>query len=718
MNIKVQCSCDTRYSFEVEPVNGKMPANIFCPKCGADGTDYANQIIQQNLGETPETADVPVSKPRIRLHVAATHAAPPPVLAVAGESGAVAHAAVEMCHRHPRSAATEHCVVCQKPICPECMQTFGYLCSVSCRYRAEQEKIRVPVYKLQRNLVERGTVRKSVGISVAVGLVVVALFGALFWYTMSGSKPRSYYTLKLPPEKGGTYSQFLGPNQILLLNKNKISVHSIKTKKEAWSTVLDDPKTEAATASTKVAGKKPVVDEDESYGYEDYSSGPAPHFSGNDIWICLSHRAVCVDLTSGTIKHNVPFKGRRVSFTPGESTLLVVSESGPTKKIVTQISLASGETKTSEVTVAAREKVGLSKDLPSTILPTAGLLMKYELDAAKVNQPSIYKSSSEFFSAGQNLVEMRVKLVEAKLTTVQTMKKPGASKLDSGTSASTSTRAVAEEIFNELKRADTGGFRQVDESRYGVTLHREMEKGAIDWTGEVHGVPIFFPLKTVDLLTAGKSLLIFDKQNKKIAQAELTFPIADHFTTEYHGNDAPCVEANGTLFFFDKGVLTAFDLQTGSARWRLPSVGISGIHLDKKGFLYVGTTTAAPEDIQYSEQIKMSDAITPLVMKVEAVSGKILWKSAQTCDEVFLTGKYVYVTDSSRKGFSMITAAQDAFGQSSKGGGLRLYRIDPSNGKKMWSFSKQGQPENVDFSENRILLHYSNEIEIMKFISF
>ncbi len=722
MNIKIQCSCDTRYAFEVEPVNGRMPAAIFCPKCGADGTEYANQLIQQNLTDAPPPNNVPAVKPRIRLQVTEAHAAPPSSPPMSGEASEGTAAAAEMCHRHPRNAALEHCVVCQKPICPECMQTFGYLCSVNCRYRAEQEKIRVPVYKLQRNFVERGAVRKSIGISAAVGMVVLALFGALFWYTLSGSKPRSYYTLKVPPAKGGTYAQFLGPNQILLLTKNKISVHNINTKKDAWSTVLEDPKPDGTKNSAGKSAPKETaadVEENDSYGYDDYSSGTAPYFIGETVWICLSHRAVGVDLTSGVVKHNVPFKGRRVSFTPGESTILVVSESAPTKKIVTQISLASGESKSSEITVAAREKIGLSKELPSTVLPTAALLLKYELDAEKVNQPSIYKSSSEFFPAGQNLVEMRVKLVEPKITTVQTMKRPGPSKLNSGTSSSTSTRAVAEEIFNELKRNDTGGVRQVDESRYSVTLHRETEKTAPDWSGDINGLPVFFPMKTVDVLTGGKTLFLFDKQNKKTAEAQLTFPIADRFTTGYHKADAPCVEANGTLYFYDKGVLTAFELPTGAVRWRLTSVGITGIQLDQKGLLYVSTTTAAPEDIQYSEQIKMTDAITPLVMKVDPASGKILWKSEQTCDQVFLTGKYLYVTDSSKKGFAMITAAEDAFGQGSRGGGgLRIYRVDPGNGKKLWSFNKVGVPENVDFSENRILLHYSNEIEIMKYISF
>ena len=41
MEIKVQCGCGTRFAFDVEPVNGRMPVRVNCPGCGADGTDLA-----------------------------------------------------------------------------------------------------------------------------------------------------------------------------------------------------------------------------------------------------------------------------------------------------------------------------------------------------------------------------------------------------------------------------------------------------------------------------------------------------------------------------------------------------------------------------------------------------------------------------------------------------------------------------------------------------
>jgi hypothetical protein len=49
MEIKIQCGCGTKYKFEVEPVNGRMPARVQCPNCGNDGTTDANQIIADKL---------------------------------------------------------------------------------------------------------------------------------------------------------------------------------------------------------------------------------------------------------------------------------------------------------------------------------------------------------------------------------------------------------------------------------------------------------------------------------------------------------------------------------------------------------------------------------------------------------------------------------------------------------------------------------------------
>src|SRR5438270_9582386 len=54
--IKIECHCGQHYAFDVEPVNGRMPAPVACPACGADGSGAANEIIAQRLG-----APVPVT---------------------------------------------------------------------------------------------------------------------------------------------------------------------------------------------------------------------------------------------------------------------------------------------------------------------------------------------------------------------------------------------------------------------------------------------------------------------------------------------------------------------------------------------------------------------------------------------------------------------------------------------------------------------------------
>ncbi len=57
MQIKIQCGCGTKYKFDVEPVNGRMPVAAICPGCGANGTLDANQqIAEQSGGSLPSYA--------------------------------------------------------------------------------------------------------------------------------------------------------------------------------------------------------------------------------------------------------------------------------------------------------------------------------------------------------------------------------------------------------------------------------------------------------------------------------------------------------------------------------------------------------------------------------------------------------------------------------------------------------------------------------------
>jgi hypothetical protein len=62
MEIKIQCYCGTKYKFDVEPVNGRVPFQVKCPTCAVDATEFANGYVQQLLGFRAPPP-VPVASP-------------------------------------------------------------------------------------------------------------------------------------------------------------------------------------------------------------------------------------------------------------------------------------------------------------------------------------------------------------------------------------------------------------------------------------------------------------------------------------------------------------------------------------------------------------------------------------------------------------------------------------------------------------------------------
>ena len=126
-----------------------------------------------------------------------------------------------------------------------------------------------------------------------------------------------------------------------------------------------------------------------------------------------------------------------------------------------------------------------------------------------------------------------------------------------------------------LQRNRGGNTVEEDESRYQVAIRRPDSTEAADWTGEVVGPPVLVPLKTVNVLTAGKTVIVFDKTNKKLWPATLAYGVMKGTDTFGEGafggentwfGEGPCVERGNTLYIFDQAVLTAFDLATGNAR--------------------------------------------------------------------------------------------------------------------------------------------------------
>jgi hypothetical protein len=641
MNLKIQCPCGVRYSFDVEPRDGRMPWPVECPDCHADGTEAANQLLAEMAAAPPPGA------PRLRIHTGPDAPAP-------------AAAPVPL---PPPVTALDLAAI-----------------------RAEK-----------RRAEERASL-KSLRLMAALSVLVLALVAGWAWYAFYASKPHLAASLKMP-NAAPAAMWFFGPDKILIVTPTEASLRDPSLKKVLWSAPL---RLAAADAASLARAPAPTI------------------FAGHDsLWICLGDQVLSLDPATGTVKQTVPVTGRFVSFTPADSSLLVVSAPDETRRIALHIELLGGAVSSREISVPRKEKQTLPDDLPPNVLPTAAVLTSQILEEQKLNKP-LDAVSSEFFASGENLVELRVKLLQANVTYAQSIKPAGPSQLNSQTTAGTSAGLVGEEIFNDLKRSQTGGVRAVDQSRYEVRLRRWIQSQPVEWKGEATGAPAFFPLSTVDLLVAGQNLTVFDKENHQLFQSKLSYPVSERFITgDLAGRLMPAAERAGTLYFFDQGVLTAFSLPAGEVRWRLTSFGISAIQFDDQGALYVNTTKAGPEDIQYSDTIHF-EKIPPVLLKLDAASGKILWKAEDRGERAIVSGKFLYSESVQQGGIGMATALRDALNQPAGEGpvAFHLYRMDPATGEALWSLFREQRPDNLAVEGNRILLRFGADVQLFKYLTF
>jgi hypothetical protein len=284
------------------------------------------------------------------------------------------------------------------------------------------------------------------------------------------------------------------------------------------------------------------------------------------------------------------------------------------------------------------------------------------------------------------------------------------------------TTQMANEMLNEMQRNNGGGTITEDESRYLIKI--QYPGGSNAWSGEITGPPKLFPLKTVTVLASNKKVTVFDKSNKKLWEGTLNYNVpggggeADEESSAT--GEGPCVEHKDTLYVFDQGVLHAFDLKTGNARWRLPSVGISGIFFDENNNLYVNTTDAGPDSIKYSKQIDVSGKVASVIQKVDSQTGKVLWISRPGGAISYVSGPFIYAMQS----YSPEEDDEDEENPYSVTTGfetqpyVRIRRINPKDGKEMWEHFQQRAPLDVEFEKNAIRLVFRKEVQVLRFTSF
>jgi hypothetical protein len=700
------------------------------------------------------------------------------------------------CTRHAGQTADEHCVVCNKPICPKCMELFGYVCSPLCRAKADSHGIDVPVFAGQKSVAEARLWRRTGLIAGGITAVLVGVVGFWFWYAWFGSAPKPIFSVRFEAPQLSGHVRLATNNQVIFLHGDMLARHDMGQKKQIWSRHLVDKKEVAAEVELEMKRMKKLIDKANNENPDHVPRMPDPvrlqeemekaaaealelRVIGQNIWVSSPGKLIRYDWDSGSpAKEMALNEGYGRVLSRGDE--LVVMQSGLGKHSITHINLNTCESRTEDFSLPApepavassgkkpsaagktsatragakgKEMAGLpvvaGKDIgkpmdPAKVAEQASRLplpARIALPAVLANSRNQEKTLNELdgpvpfdpddddeigMSMGSNViptrdgfVEFSVKLLESHIVTHEAMKpppKPGKSALDGNVTVA-KTMEVANEFLNEMQRERGGGVVQEDESRYAVTVRAPTVKEV--WRGEMIGRPGFFPLKTVNVITGNKSIIALDKSNKKLWQGTLSYHVSGYGSGEDDEGgrfgQGPCVEHKDSLYVFDQGVLTAFDLKTGTARWRLPSVGIAGIFFDSDDMIYVNTTTASPDSIRYSRQIDISQKAISVVLKVDPATGKQLWSVQPNGMVTHVLGKYIYCVKYMRP------SEDDEASPYSVGFETRPYvrikRLNPKNGKEIWEHFQDRGPLDIQFTKNTIELVFKKEVQVLKFLA-
>ena len=771
--MKLQCSCGAKYAFDATPEMLEHPVKFVCPSCGLDASDFVNQLIRQEFGgQTPPSAGAappprpsPPPSARLRVTVEAAPAAAAPV----------SPASSKFCAKH-RERATEQCAMCHKPICPKCLETFGYFCSPLCRGKAEAQHVEVPVYAGRKDLVEAKFWQRTGLIASVIGLLLAAFVGVWIWYAWIGSVPHPYFSARFEDADRGYFgrAQLAGKDQLVALHGGTLARYDLKDKKTVWSQELISQ--QQIDAGIKEANEMQAK-MNEGMGLHSHSSAGeiergvrqglqselALHVSDQNIWVGQEDKLTHYDWDTGKVLRTVTLPERDGDLVESGDELQMIGLLS-----VTHISLASGEVRVERVGPAGAKTISLAQNdagggLPGTTgtggqpldpkkveaqaqnmklqgriaLPALLSNARHEqqLEQALRDDPQHPRNNSKTLPDNAELfqlvpgptgfVRFSYHLLEERIVTRSGMKAPPKKSALDGEVNAAKTTEVANELLNEMQRNSGGDTVTEDQSRYQVTVHSPDAAGTADWTGEVAGQPQLFVLRTVNVVAGGKSLVVLDKSNKKLWQASLTYPVSgdeaglrflSHEPPRY--GDGPCVEHGDTLYVFDQAVLSAFDLTTGNARWRLPSVGVVGLLFDDQDNVYVNTTTGNPDDLKYARQIDISRKTESVVAKIDPKKGTTLWTAKPGGFVSYVSGKFIYVIESFDPNPTDQDVDNDMTASLQRPPYLRITRLRPSDGRILWDYYDRDRcPVNWNFDGNSIQLIFKREVQVLRYLT-
>ena len=386
--MKVQCYCGAKYAIDVTPEMARDPVRFICPACNTDLSGPINELVRQELGlaepAAPTPASATASPPTARVRIASespkeTVAAPAKLTLSRSASAATHGAPVEApqtsgdpgepqpCPKHKGELTVERCYVCRKPICPKCMELFGFVCSPLCRARAESTGIHVPVFHGQKSVRDAREWRKTGRIGTAIGAAVILLLGVWIWYAWYGSVLHPVFTVRFPDAAYSGKSFLTGKNQIVFLHGSSLARYDLGSpKKAAWTTEiitkqqLDDAieqqkkryvdvLNEAIRRGSDFRPHPPPDNEIAKEVQQALESSLQLFVQGQNIWVAHDGKLTRYDWETGKPGQGIALPNRYEEPSVDGSELLFADENGFGQQIITHINLASGETRTEEI---------------------------------------------------------------------------------------------------------------------------------------------------------------------------------------------------------------------------------------------------------------------------------------------------------------------------------------------------------------------------------
>ena len=487
--------------------------------------------------------------------------------------------------------------------------------------------------------------------------------------------------------------------------KTPLQIEAFNEDAKKYHAELADVRREAALipsatpASGPAAGRAPLRDADEEdegrifSRYDSFFSKPAVIADGSALVLLRARTALLLDRATGKTTKEIPLAGEVRHALRGVGCVFAVSASPDGRREVTRIATTDGAARTIKIEAPEGQ---------------AGLRMRQQ---GQGFEPVVQEQRAELSADGGALLQVDVRLLEKKIVERQTVAPDAPSALeeaDKQTKGGVGNDAAifAQALAQDAAREASGGKERTDASTYEVTLSRPFETGIAPVRAQVRGRADVFSTKTLDLIATPHALLAFDHTNKKMWEAKLANPVAHAVPGREEEKGPPCLEAGARLYFCDRGFLTAFDLATGQPAWRIPCAGIQKMQLDGPGILYVNTSDESDDFAPAGAE--------PLVLKVDARDGKILWKQPQYGDCI-VSGGQLYVTKETRNAEDAVNAVFD----SSKAIQCRwkLYKLNKSNGEPQWEWFQTRRPLHLEGGGRKVGILFADELQVIKSIA-